>query len=186
MHIKAKPSRNTPVRVYASSQKKDDDEEWILVRTGMTDANGHYVIKDLPKGRYKIVPDLPGYTLDAVLIVEAQEDKKYVDLNFTIDTETKTITKTVEDVPPIPTGVVETGYALSVQVYPNPFAGTLHLTGAEGSVLQVITVNGAVVHTQKVVNPDETISLEKLPAGLYFFRLEKAGKVKTVKAVKQP
>jgi uncharacterized repeat protein (TIGR02543 family) len=83
-----------------------------------------------------------------------------------------------------------TGYADELQIttnlYPNPFAGTLHLTGAEGCILQVITTNGAVVHTQKVVNSDETISLDKLPAGLYFFRLEKDGKTKTVKAVKQP
>jgi hypothetical protein len=82
--------------------------------------------------------------------------------------------------------MVKTGHALSLQVYPNPFAGTLHLTGAEGCVLQVITVNGAVVHTQKVTHPDEIISLENLPAGLYFFRLEKDGKAKTVKVVKQP
>jgi hypothetical protein len=34
------------------------------------------------------------------------------------------------------------------------------------------------------VNPDETIHLEKLPAGLYLFRLEKDGKIKTIKAVK--
>jgi hypothetical protein len=50
--------------------------------------------------------------------------------------------------------------------------------------LQVITVNGVVVHTQKVVSPDETIHLEWLPAGMYFFRVEKDGKAKTIKAVK--
>jgi uncharacterized repeat protein (TIGR02543 family) len=72
-----------------------------------------------------------------------------------------------------------------VTLYPNPFTGTLHLTGAEGCVLQVIMVNGAVVHTQKVVNPDEIIHLEKLPAGVYLFQIEKDGKSKTIKAVKQ-
>jgi hypothetical protein len=61
----------------------------------------------------------------------------------------------------------------------------VHLTGAEGSVLQVITLNGVTVHTQKVENPDETIHLEKLPAGMYFFRIEKDGKAKTIKAVRQ-
>ncbi|GHT21222.1 hypothetical protein FACS189430_00900 [Bacteroidia bacterium] len=79
---------------------------------------------------------------------------------------------------------VETQLSASVHLYPNPFNGSIQLKGAEGSVLNVITVTGAVVHTQKVVNPDETINLEKLPAGLYFFRLEKDGKVKTFKAVK--
>jgi uncharacterized repeat protein (TIGR02543 family) len=74
---------------------------------------------------------------------------------------------------------------VDVKLYPNPFISELHLTGAEGCVLRVISVAGAVLHTQKVLSPDETISLERLPAGLYFFRLEKDGKTKTVKAAKE-
>jgi hypothetical protein len=31
--------------------------------------------------------------------------------------------------------------------------------------------------------PDETISLERLTAGMYFFRIEKDGKTKTVKLI---
>ncbi|MDR1864715.1 MAG: T9SS type A sorting domain-containing protein [Bacteroidales bacterium] len=31
---------------------------------------------------------------------------------------------------------------------------------------------------------DETVHLEGLPAGMYFFRLEKDGKTKTVKGIK--
>jgi hypothetical protein len=81
------------------------------------------------------------------------------------------------------TGIAET-LQITTNLYPNPFAGTLHLTGAEGCTLHVITAGGTMVHTQKVVNPDETIGLEQLPAGVYFFRLEKDGKMKTVKAIK--
>ena len=44
---------------------------------------------------------------------------------------------------------------------------------------------GVVVHTQMITNPDETIRLEHLPAGVYFFMFEKDGKEKTVKVVKE-
>ncbi|GHT78809.1 hypothetical protein FACS189464_2880 [Bacteroidia bacterium] len=83
------------------------------------------------------------------------------------------------------TGVFDVETRFIASIYPNPFIGSIHLKGAEGSVLQVITVNGTVVHTQKLTSPDEIISLEQLPAGLYFFRVEKDGKAKTLKAVKR-
>jgi hypothetical protein len=43
---------------------------------------------------------------------------------------------------------------------------------------------GGIVHTQQITNADETIRLEHLPAGVYFFTIEKDGKTKTVKVIK--
>jgi len=71
-----------------------------------------------------------------------------------------------------------------LNIYPNPFTGAVRLTGAEGCTLQVITAFGALVHTQMIISPDETVKLEHLQAGVYFFRLEKDGKEKTFKVVK--
>jgi hypothetical protein len=73
---------------------------------------------------------------------------------------------------------------VSVALYPNPFAGELRLTGAAGCTLTVVAATGAPVHTQKVAGADENIQLGRLPAGVYFLRIEKEGKVKTLKAVK--
>jgi uncharacterized repeat protein (TIGR02543 family) len=86
------------------------------------------------------------------------------------------------------TGVPELD-APDLKVYPNPFTGILHLTGISAETwhaasLQVINAAGVVVHTQKIVNPDETIRLEHLPAGVYFFRIEKDGRAKTLKVIK--
>jgi hypothetical protein len=72
-----------------------------------------------------------------------------------------------------------------IKVYPSPFTSELHLTDADGFTLQVVSATGAVVYTKKNVPANETLSLGNIPAGVYFFRFEKEGKVKTVKAVKK-
>jgi hypothetical protein len=73
----------------------------------------------------------------------------------------------------------------SPRLYPTLFTGTLYLSGAEGSTLQVIATNGAVVHTQKITIATETIHLEHLSSGLYLFRIEKGSKINTLKAIKR-
>ena len=75
-------------------------------------------------------------------------------------------------------------FAPNLKVYPNPFVGMLHIVGAEGCVLQVISGNGVIVHIQKIENTEETVRLEQLPEGVYIFRLEKYQQVKTLKVVK--
>jgi uncharacterized repeat protein (TIGR02543 family) len=83
-----------------------------------------------------------------------------------------------------PTGVAG-ALSAHVSLSPNPFAGALRLTGAAGCTLTVFTAAGAPVHTQRVTSAAETISLHRLPSGVYFLRLEKDGKTKTLKAVKE-
>jgi uncharacterized repeat protein (TIGR02543 family) len=151
--------------------------EWTA--TIATDATGRYQFGNLPEGQYIVVIEMAGYESQPSQPITLAAGKTEGNVNFTVNNDTHTVTPG-----DVATGVGET-LQITTNLYPNPFAGTLHLTGAEGCTLQVITAGGAVVHTQKVVNPDETISLEKLPAGVYFFRLEKDGKAKTVKGVKR-
>ncbi|MDR3366581.1 MAG: leucine-rich repeat protein [Prevotellaceae bacterium] len=73
----------------------------------------------------------------------------------------------------------------NINLYPNPFTAEVRLTGAAGCTLTVITVAGAAVHTQTVGSAEETVKLEQLPSGVYFFRLEKDGKSYTVKGYKR-
>ena len=51
--------------------------------------------------------------------------------------------------------------------------------------LHVVNTAGMVVHTQMITNNDETILLEHLPAGVYFFMIENGKQSKTVKVVKE-
>ena len=71
-----------------------------------------------------------------------------------------------------------------MKVYPNPFTGVIYLTGAEGGTLHVVNVSGTVVHRQKITTSNEALQLEHLPTGIYFLRVEKDGKLETVKVVK--
>ncbi|MDR1341685.1 MAG: glycosyl hydrolase 115 family protein [Prevotellaceae bacterium] len=85
--------------------------------------------------------------------------------------------------PEAPAGV-EGRLQVEAKFYPSPFGTSVHLMGAEGCTLTVFTAAGVAVHTQKIIGAEETIALEKLPAGLYFFRLEKNGKTQTTKIIK--
>ena len=85
-----------------------------------------------------------------------------------------------------------------LKIYPNPFFSEVRIMIADGvetpsargkqwraASLQIINATGMIVHTRRIVNPDETIHLEHLPAGMYFFRIEKDGQMKTVKVAKE-
>ena len=75
-------------------------------------------------------------------------------------------------------------FVSEMNVYPNPFINEVRIIGADGYTLQALTVSGAIVYTQKITYPDETINMERLPAGMYIFRMIKDGKVKTLKITK--
>jgi hypothetical protein len=72
----------------------------------------------------------------------------------------------------------------AITLYPNPFADELHISGAEGCTLRLINASGATVLLRQLASPSETLSLETLPAGLYFLHFEKDGKSKTIKGYK--
>ena len=93
-----------------------------------------------------------------------------------------------EDVPDIETdniGETRTENPFpDLKIYPNPFSGMIHLTGAEGCTLRMIAENGDVVHTQKIINPIESILLEHLRAGVYYFWVSNGKQTKMLKGVK--
>jgi hypothetical protein len=81
-----------------------------------------------------------------------------------------------------PTGIANTATP-DIKVYPNPFKDKVYISGAEGYTLQVVNESGTIVYSQRVTSSNETIGLENMSAGVYFFRLEKDGRVKTEKVI---
>ena len=78
-----------------------------------------------------------------------------------------------------------------LKIYPNPFTGTVRITGAVETrhatsvqiQMQIINAAGAIVYTQTLSGNDETVNLESLPSGVYMFRFEKDGNVRAVRVV---
>ena len=83
------------------------------------------------------------------------------------------------------TAEIENTLVSNLQMFPNPFTDVLHIAGAENSMLRVFDVLGTVIHTQQLIGADESINLGELPAGVYFFRVERDGQMKTIRVVKK-
>jgi len=81
------------------------------------------------------------------------------------------------------TGIAEIAFP-DLKIFPNPFAEEVHVTAAEGGTLRVMNITGVLVHTQPLSSYDETLRLAFLPKGVYFFLLEKDGKMRTEKVMK--
>lgn len=79
--------------------------------------------------------------------------------------------------------------AVSLQVYPNPAAGTLTVAlGPEwplGTQLTVLNNTGQKVGVYTVRNSTQTLPTADLPAGLYLLRVQWQGAVQTIKFIKQ-
>ena len=154
-----------------------------------TDVFNNYLFTNLPPGIYIVVVVIPGYESQSSESVNlADGGISGGSVNFTVNNNTKTITP---DKPNIIAGTNDE-FAPDLKIYPNPFTGEVHITGAmvletwRAASLQIQVINsaGVIVHSQMIISSGETILLEHLPAGVYFLRLINEGKEKTVKVVK--
>ena len=78
------------------------------------------------------------------------------------------------------TGTATTNAAI-VQLYPNPFSESVQVTGAAGAMLQIVNISGITIHIQPITDSNQTVELEHLPAGVYFFRFDNGEVVKMLK-----
>ena len=125
------------------------------------------------------------YEPEATDEITLSDEATFSDINFTLDPEKGVI---IVDAG-IPTGM-EDNFVPDLKVYPNPFTDVLHITCAvavetwHAASLRVINTTGALVHTQTIISPEETIHLGHLPAGMYIIRVEKGYMTKTMKIIK--
>jgi len=177
---------NLYVKLPESDTKKGIIGGYVLLATTVPNGNSEYKFENLPEGSYKVEVEMDDYEPGVTKELPLSENESLSDINFTVDVASLKIIP--DDNITIPTGTVETWHAASLQIYPNPFTDVLHInveTGrAPSSRMQIINTAGAIVHTQTIANPDETIHLGHLPTGLYIIRIENNGMVKTEKMIK--
>ena len=175
--------------IQISYLKSDGLDGYILVGSTVTDANGNYSFEELPEGVYvvqAIIDGVASLPSEAINLVDGATTGS---VDFTVSADGQ-----VNASKPVISGATSVGelFAAEVNVYPNPFAGTVRITGASSiltmghaPLLHIINAAGAVVHAQNITNGDETINLEHLPAGVYLFRFENGKNVTTVRVVKE-
>ena len=148
---------------------------FAYVTSTTTNGTGYYNFNQLPPGVYIVIVIMDGYQSHPTNPITLGKGETAGNVNFTLKGDTIT-----------PDGLTgsEELFAPNLKVYPNPFTGTVHITGADGCTMRVINSAGKIVLTQKIINSDEPIRLEHLPVGVYFFVLEKDGQTKTVKVIK--
>ena len=160
---------------------------YTLLATTVPNDNGDYRFENLPEGSYMVEATLDGYEPGITDEMTISENETLADVNFTVDDIAEKIIVD-NDIISVTTGMVETWHAASLQIYPNPFTDVLHINvetwRAASLRMQVINTAGAIVHTQTIDNPDETIHLGHLPAGLYIIRVENGGSLQTFKVIK--
>ena len=172
---------NLYVKLPDSETKKGIIGGYVLLATTVPNENGEYEFEDLPEGSYKVDVEMDEYESEMTPAINLSGNETRSDINFEVDGATGTVT------PKIATGAVETWHAASLQIYPNPFTDVVHITGVvavetwRAASLQIFNTAGAIVHTQTIASPDETIHLGHIPPGLYIIRLENG---KTIKAIK--
>lgn len=73
----------------------------------------------------------------------------------------------------------------NIEIFPNPTAGTVIIKNAIGTVT-LIDVLGRQLFSQKITRQNNMFSLELVPAGMYYVRLEtQSGTVSTYKVLKE-
>jgi len=153
---------------------------YVLLASTIPNDDGWYGFDDLPEGLYQVELVIDDCEPEATKEISLLEDVAITDINFIVDQGSGII---IIDIPN-PTVAKEFSVGSNLKVYPNPFAGALHIEGAEGSTLRIFAVDGKPAYIQTVNSDNETIHLERLPAGMYIIRLENGGRGKTVRVIK--
>jgi len=181
-------TENVRVNLYIKAEETGQTKRgivggYVLLATTVPNGNGEYSFENLPEGNYQIQVEIEDYEPEATDEIVLSGEETYSDINFIVE-EGRIMVDT-----DISTSA-EAFFAPDLKAYPNPFTDMLHITGMAVETwhvasLRVINTAGTVVHTQTITNPDETIHLGHLPAGMYFIRFENGGRVTVIKAVKQ-
>ncbi|MDR2038203.1 MAG: T9SS type A sorting domain-containing protein [Bacteroidales bacterium] len=177
--IKARVALNSTVGIYRSTKSAQKSDDWELVRRVRPDTDGYYRFSNLPEGIYRVVLELPGYTLQGNGIeIDAKSGGIYTANDFMVNEADKTINDIISSVPSFD----ET----KLTVYPNPFVDVVRITGMEGPcTIKIVNILGQTILSETNSLSDMTLDLSNRPSGLYILKIEVKGNTITRKLIKK-
>ena len=136
------------VNVYLQRQKSG---VWNIVAYTLTNAEGYFEFRNVPAGRYRVILDVPGLTLNNPEIIDINDGDTIRNIEYEI-TENGINNKTGE------VGIVETHCNASLRVYPNPAGNQLTIDCRDVinhvSTVEIYDVVGQCVMTHNTpLNP---------------------------------
>ena len=79
--------------------------------------------------------------------------------------------------------IVDFGFG-SIEVYPNPTTGIIHVVNCQGAEYQIFDITGRILAEGKLLRSDESLNIQEFSDGNFFIRLFSNDEVFTVKLVK--
>ena len=155
------------IEVYLQKYETD----WKTVLQTLSDINGFFEFKKIPEGKYRVLLDIPGLSMNDIIVIELAEGEEVDDISYIV---------TDEGI--IPMGIADIDALAKILIYPNPTTGELHVTSNEFPVtdVEVFDVYGRKLSSNHLIStsPHHQINISHLSAGIYFLKIStEAGEV---------
>jgi hypothetical protein len=150
-----------------------------------SDANGKFMLSDLPYGSYKLFGDRMGLQNPALMVTLDANNKGFTNIVFSENSTSFTGSY-------LPAASVKelSANLQQVKAYPNPVANTLNVSGLDriegAKTLQITNLNGQVMYSE-VVNGKGivTINTGSLASGLYLLQIQTSEGTSYLKVTRQ-
>ena len=148
---------------------------WNTIAQTLSNVEGYFEFRNISAGRYRLILDVPGLTIDNPVVMDINEGDTIQDIEYEI-TETGINNNTV--------GITSFVKDENLKIYPNPVQNTLHLQSSSTiEQVSIYDISGRML--QQIANPSQEVNISHLANGIYLVKVKTAGGEVVKKIVKQ-
>ncbi len=179
--LKARPVAYATVILYGKSKTKSapDGYPYYITET-KTDANGNFSFS-VPRDDYAVVIEMAGFTMQSVIQVDATTEAGVNEftVNYFADETNQLIVgqRTSGSSPE----------SIGARLYPNPVSDFVHIAVTIDGIYVIRIYNslGQQIVSVNATSRETLVDVTGLKPGIYFVRIEAAGKTETYKLIKR-